>query len=695
MDPTASVTSFPSTTASPSTFAASSFDAFAFAHPVSGPFADSSVPPVSFSYANSPRSRTHSTASSVSSFASSSRSSYVGETSPDTSADHFTASGEHSTSPTTLALDGLGNGLVVFDNHSMGQLSVSWDQLVQFLVDPRTSASLHPDHPISRASALLGSLPISAHQYGHSLVAKMSDNLGGFTFDSTHEAKASNMTSFINDDMLESPQTAHPFRSSFGPLPGPTFALPTEPLPPLPLRSIDPREFAQEYTGVAVPPLAPFELPPDAIATLPTPPARFTSRPPSLNRSESDYSPQVGRRELVRNAAAPYPRRGSFYQQPHLSTSSLQDYAGSQVASSSASFRSLNERQPSQPTVQAHDRGDAKSKKRGLRALNRESERYAWNRNKGQLFRVPAKTSDGDLVEEVESDTDGEKRIVPMEIIVFPPGSYYKVVEDELEILPSDNNARVNTWLRSQTCVTACHFRFEGKRPSVIRQHVASCKARARQVVGSDPLKRLCELQLASQSSIVRHHVFEPLRTRTADSWADVPPARSSCGTDSDAGDDRSTHSFESGGSAPRLSERRGRRPPSFVGSIASPSSHNERPDPESSNENRETWWQTKPASNMTSSPSSWNETTGDSSAASEEAVEAMIASSGASSSGCAPGDDADMTTTAQGDDDWLTTYGLKTPMVASAFARQQEMTSGQPVDGDARRRASFLAMDD
>lgn len=74
-----------------------------------------------------------------------------------------------------------------------------------------------------------------------------------------------------------------------------------------------------------------------------------------------------------------------------------------------------------------------------------------------------------------------------------------KVTVDDLDVLPSDTKHRVNEWLRGQTCVEGCTFRFEGKRPSVIRQHVTGCKARA-QVLRVDPLKRLCQVQLDAQT---------------------------------------------------------------------------------------------------------------------------------------------------------------------------------------------------
>ena len=120
------------------------------------------------------------------------------------------------------------------------------------------------------------------------------------------------------------------------------------------------------------------------------------------------------------------------------------------------------------------------------RALNGETETYIWNERKGSLSRVPPGV---DAQELASYSVDGS------EILVFPPGTYHKVVIDGLEVLPSDSRQRVNAFLRGQSCVEGCGFRFEGKRPSVIRAHVVHCKSRA-STLRIDPLKRFCRLQL-------------------------------------------------------------------------------------------------------------------------------------------------------------------------------------------------------
>ncbi|ORY65645.1 hypothetical protein BCR35DRAFT_308586 [Leucosporidium creatinivorum] len=113
-----------------------------------------------------------------------------------------------------------------------------------------------------------------------------------------------------------------------------------------------------------------------------------------------------------------------------------------------------------------------------LRALNRDLETYVWKEEQGQLYRV--------------SPGAGP---VHGELLVFPPGSYYKVYKDDLEIIPSDAAPRSNDWIRGQSCVAECKgFRIENKRPATIRHHFASCKLR--DSLTTDPIGRLCKLQI-------------------------------------------------------------------------------------------------------------------------------------------------------------------------------------------------------
>ncbi|GAA6032092.1 hypothetical protein JCM8097_007068 [Rhodosporidiobolus ruineniae] len=131
--------------------------------------------------------------------------------------------------------------------------------------------------------------------------------------------------------------------------------------------------------------------------------------------------------------------------------------------------------------------------RRTLKPLNREVETYVWHPQRGQLSRVPNGVQPEEMLQAAGEDE--------AELLTFGAGSYYKVWdEDDLEILPCDSRSRVNTWLRGQNCVEGCPFRFEAKRPSVIRQHVVSCKSRKVRIGSHDPLKRLCQLQLDAQT---------------------------------------------------------------------------------------------------------------------------------------------------------------------------------------------------
>jgi hypothetical protein len=117
---------------STSTFASQSLPAFApfESHTPAFPTAVHSSAPVPFySSAPSPRSRTYSTTSSVSSF----RSSYLDEASPDNSACTSHPSYDQSLAM-NLLLDGNGQGFVVEDSNT-GRVLVHWDQLIQFLVN--------------------------------------------------------------------------------------------------------------------------------------------------------------------------------------------------------------------------------------------------------------------------------------------------------------------------------------------------------------------------------------------------------------------------------------------------------------------------------------------------------------------------------------------------------------------------------
>jgi len=74
----------------------------------------------------------------------------------------------------------------------------------------------------------------------------------------------------------------------------------------------------------------------------------------------------------------------------------------------------------------------------------------------------------------------------------FPPSSYIKA-RDSVSghvYTPEDDD---NVWLQFQTCVEGCNFRVQGKRPSVIRNHFATCLLR-QQIIDPnyDTLAKLC-----------------------------------------------------------------------------------------------------------------------------------------------------------------------------------------------------------
>ena len=125
----------PSTASTPAAFSP-------FVHSNSLPTSSFNLPPIEAplpslpTYYNatgsSPRSRTHSTASSISSFVSSNQSSYLDTDSPDNSA--CTSHAPCDLATATLSPDPSGHGFIV-EEQSVGQVSVHWDQLVQLLVD--------------------------------------------------------------------------------------------------------------------------------------------------------------------------------------------------------------------------------------------------------------------------------------------------------------------------------------------------------------------------------------------------------------------------------------------------------------------------------------------------------------------------------------------------------------------------------
>lgn len=304
------------------------------------------------------------------------------------------------------------------------QITQSRKQALSWLVS--RFGFVHP--PPELTIPLCIALPSSTLRYGHvpivldstdDNVVPLSAGLQGFSLSSSNFAPGSAPSASDNDDEIyDAPQTAHPFRSSFTPLGGPPFPLPsTQPvsIPPAP-NSIDPRTFA--FTAAHPPFLSSTSALPsgqDSYPGLPIPPAR-------LRRNDSDYSSSYSRKEGLRNVAAPYTRPHSFYQQPHLSTSSLQDYAGPSINSSAASFRSLDGESWSYSAAST-EKERARKRARGLRSLNGEEEHYAWSAHRAQLIRIAAGDHEEEMTEETGWEENGEKMLVSMEIIVFTPGT--------------------------------------------------------------------------------------------------------------------------------------------------------------------------------------------------------------------------------------------------------------------------------
>ncbi|GAA5919580.1 hypothetical protein JCM5296_002038 [Sporobolomyces johnsonii] len=555
----------------------------------------------------SPRSRAHSIASSLST-ASSSRSNYAEDT-RDSSA-HARPSDKYASAALYPGADGSG---FIVEVPGSGQWPVSWNSLMELLLNPQSTAALPQGHPIAEAAAVLSVRLRRDHSLLQTCIGTVSDDLHSLSFDGVPPAP------------LPSADQHH-FPLASAARYSPEYLPPDQSLPP----AVDPTSASTglpaKYASTLSTPRQPTFVSPDTLLSscqfqsepyLPfstthsftphstsnprPPPSTHVhpdshSRPPSLRRGEIEQECSLSRRENLRHAALPYARPSSqAHHHSHLSTSSLRAFAGANgsmstgvesYASSAASSESRrsHSRTQSLSTRSTISDPDPKPKQRPLRALNRNVERYCWSKNKGQLFRVPSGTDASEVFEKAE---DGK---VPMEVLTFWPGSYYKVTLDDLEILPCDNNRRVNEWLKGQTCEASCAFRIEGKRPSVIRQHIVSCKVRAAKFVNGDPLKRLCQLQLDAQykpamTNKPRRASQPPDHRRSAD-WADIPPAYNSDAEDYNV-DRRSIISFGSslgdpdgagtkpstGCSAALLCEGEGNSEQAFQAFIASSSS--------------------------------------------------------------------------------------------------------------------------
>ncbi|GAA5915019.1 hypothetical protein JCM8208_005033 [Rhodotorula glutinis] len=444
-----------------------------------------------------------------------------------------------------------GDGFLV-DVPGTGQWLVSWAELVDLLMSPRTHETLSPNgligemiHFVHDRLERANALPESSRP--STAVSNLGANLHGLSFGGGQSSNGSHpfhaqttssgyapapVSSYYHEDATAQPEASR--HATVAPLQtvGPYFLAPinTElPVPP------------PGYPGGAQP------TPTNSSTALAQHPSvhgrqafayRSGSPAPSLSgRSDSAASSS---RLHHRQTSAPYPRPSYLH-----SSSSYTDYSsgGGESFGGYTDYgghddcNMYDEQEPG--TALPHEvtgfratlpKVKPPAPRPPPRALNGETETYIWNERKGSLSRVPP----GVDAHELASYSVGGS-----EVLVFPPGTYHKVVVDGLEVLPCDSRQRVNAFLRGQSCVEGCGFRFEGKRPSVIRAHVVHCKSRA-STLRVDPLKRFCQLQLDA-------HTLDT-RMRNTTKVILPGPRRPARGFDrgDDQSDSRSIISFES-----------------------------------------------------------------------------------------------------------------------------------------------------
>ncbi|GJN90346.1 hypothetical protein Rhopal_003355-T1 [Rhodotorula paludigena] len=503
----------------------------------------------------SPRSRTHSEASSLASSAASSSHCSWADSTPDTSAhSHAHAHAYDYPLPSSLGAGPHGDSLLV--QTPSGTYGLPWTDIFSILMSSQTQATLVP-----------GSLPAEIASF---LASRLGQQPEGSTGDAARPSTAVNhLGANLHDLSFAAAEASQGSRSTqaYGPAqPGyRTYTSAPPNFPPGTYYVYETVDGVAPSQTVGQPFLSPalhdeLPIPPSHLQRYSTPSSYprqlpyeqlhydpYERRPPSLRsgsptrpasiRSESGLS---ARREQLRQTSSPYPRPA------YLHASSLAEY-GDYPGSSTTSRRFhtsyaddpdyVEEAEPATavpPEMHSSSRGRGGRSKRALKPLNRESETYLWNGRKGQLSRVSPGVDAQDLA---------RRQGFGSEVIVFPPGSYCKVTIDDLDILPSDSRQRVNDWLRGQVCVDGCAFRFEKKRPSVIRAHVVSCKNRA-VALRHDPLKRLCQLQLDAQTLDSR------MRASTKARQDGPPPARNSSGDSGDEyTDEYNLRGYGSGGS--------------------------------------------------------------------------------------------------------------------------------------------------
>ncbi|KAM0786450.1 hypothetical protein ACM66B_001912 [Microbotryomycetes sp. NB124-2] len=185
--------------------------------------------------------------------------------------------------------------------------------------------------------------------------------------------------------------------------------------------------------------------------------------------------------------------------------------------------------------------------RRVVKRLNPSTEHYYWDNDHQHLY--PA----------------GPGGTIPDngELLTFPAQSYFQIFKDKNAppLIPSDPLPRANEWIRSQVCVQEClAFRMDGKRPATIRQHFATC--RFRDNLPSDPLGRLCVLQIAAGRQVKRDAKARNRTQGGAGASEDGGSRRTSSRAGSvrsfaSAFDDDEDEEYVAGGERPRRRTRR------------------------------------------------------------------------------------------------------------------------------------------
>ncbi|BGP25911.1 hypothetical protein JCM10295v2_004852 [Rhodotorula toruloides] len=359
-----------------------------------------------------PRSRACSTASSVQSFASSAFSTWTPQDSPNTSA-HGRVS-LAGTLATKLVPSCTGEGFVV-DAGMAGRVDVGWQELVDLLLDPATTSTLHPEHIVAQTAAYLrarlASAPgLKSAARSSAAIQSLDNGLDNFSFDAPDPSPPHPYVQPALVSGLTAEPTSYDFAQAQGlfghvqPASGTrssvsttTYDSPALALPTPPAHFCAPSDF---------------HTPPPLQRTFST----SSSRPSSLRSLSPPRAPSfrsAGERESfsarrrshnLRQTSSPYPYPRpppQHLQTAHLSASSLHEFAGpgyarprvsgrdSEAYSEGGSslndydeadddYRDLNEDEEPGTAIPPELRKTWKRKtRRALRPLNRETETRA------------------------------------------------------------------------------------------------------------------------------------------------------------------------------------------------------------------------------------------------------------------------------------------------------------------------------